>query len=90
MPLREIGRATTPDPSILAWTAQEDLPLLTHDVNTMVGFAFDRLRRGEPMPGLIVIRAELDLRAAIEALFEFLVLARPDEDLVNKVRWLPI
>jgi hypothetical protein len=35
--------------------------LLTHDVQTMTRFAFERVDRGDPMPGVIEVRA----RAAI-------------------------
>src|SRR5436190_24343346 len=45
----------TPDPDILEWAAQNDRIVLTHDRNTMVGFARDRVAAGLPMPGLIVV-----------------------------------
>src|SRR4051812_45903224 len=45
----------TPDSDILEWAAQNDRIALTHDRNTMVGFARDRVAGGLPMPGLIVV-----------------------------------
>jgi hypothetical protein len=45
----------TPDPDILEWAARNDRIVLTHDRNTMVGFARDRIAAGLPLPGLIVV-----------------------------------
>jgi hypothetical protein len=36
----------TPDPDVLEWAAREGRILLTHDVNTMLGHAWDRVRLG--------------------------------------------
>lgn len=44
------------DPDLLAWLAQEDRILLTHDVQTMPGFVYDRVREGLPVPGVVVVR----------------------------------
>jgi hypothetical protein len=44
----------TPDPEVLVWAAAENRILITNDRNTMVGFAYQRVATGEPMPGLIV------------------------------------
>jgi predicted nuclease of predicted toxin-antitoxin system len=54
--VQDIGLAqNTPDPDILAWAAANDRIVLTHDQNTMAGFAFDRVAAGEPMPGVFVV-----------------------------------
>lgn len=45
----------TSDPDILEWAAGNDRIVLTHDRNTMVGYARDRIAAGLPMPGLIVV-----------------------------------
>ena len=46
------------DPTVLEWAAKENRILLTRDVNTLIGFAYDRLRAGLPMPGVIEIRQQ--------------------------------
>jgi predicted nuclease of predicted toxin-antitoxin system len=53
--LRDAGLATAPDPVVLEWAAREGLALLTHDRATLVGFAYDRVVRGEPMSGVIAV-----------------------------------
>ena len=39
------------DPVVLAWAADEGRVVLTQDVATMAGFAYERVVAGEPMPG---------------------------------------
>jgi predicted nuclease of predicted toxin-antitoxin system len=57
-----------PDPQVLEWAAQEGRVLLTQDVETMVGFANERLSGGLPMPGVIVVRESLPVGQAVEDL----------------------
>ena len=49
-----VGLAHTPDPIILAWAASHGRILITGDLNTMVGFARDRVIAAQPMPGVLV------------------------------------
>lgn len=39
------------DPDVLAWAANEGRILLTHDVQTLVNDAYNRVKVGLPMPG---------------------------------------
>src|SRR5438309_5602008 len=43
------------DPLLLAWAAENQRILVTHDVNTIPKHAYERVRAGQPMPGVIVI-----------------------------------
>src|SRR5207237_4246863 len=56
----------TPDPEVLAWAAAEDRILITNDRNTMVGFAYQRVAAGEPVPGLIATTNDQSIGAAID------------------------
>src|SRR5437763_16800544 len=53
--VQDVGLMHTPDPDILAWAAAQDRIVLTHDCNTMTGFASARVSAGQPMPGLFVV-----------------------------------
>jgi predicted nuclease of predicted toxin-antitoxin system len=53
--VQDIGLAQTPDPVILTWAAREQRVLLTHDRDTVPGFAYDRVRTGEPMAGIFLV-----------------------------------
>src|SRR5437016_5864668 len=52
---QDAGLMNTPDPVILVWAAAESRIVLSHDRNTMTGFARDRIHGGQPMPGLFVV-----------------------------------
>ena len=40
--VQDVGLAGSPDPAILAWAASEGRVLLTHDRETVPGFAYDQ------------------------------------------------
>ncbi len=65
-----IGRAD--DPQVLAWAASEGRILLTHDASTLIGYAYERVRQGLPMPGVFEVRQEVPIGVVIE---EVLILA---------------
>ena len=44
------------DQVVLEWAATENFILLTHDVHTITKHAYDRIRAGLPMPGVIEVR----------------------------------
>jgi hypothetical protein len=66
--VQDIGLAQTPDPAILAWAAREQRVLLTHDRETMPGFAYDRVRRGEAMVGVFLVSDHVPAGLAIDQL----------------------
>lgn len=51
--IREVGLRQAHDRDVLQWAADQRRVLVTHDVNTMVGFAYERVARSLPMPGVI-------------------------------------
>lgn len=67
------------DPDLLAWAAGERRVLLTHDVRTIPGFAYERVRAGLYFPGVIVVAANTSLGDALEDLLVALLAIRDDE-----------
>lgn len=59
--VQDVGLLGADDPRILAWAAENNRILLTHDRATIPAFAYVRVRAGEPMPGVFVV----DDRAAV-------------------------
>src|SRR5438105_495615 len=53
---RDVGLAATDDRDLLEWGAGEGRVVLTHDVNTMSAYAFERLRAGRPLAGVVLVR----------------------------------
>ena len=78
-----------PDPQVLEWAAQEKRVVLTHDIETMIGFARARLEKGQAMSGLIMVRDTVPLGQVIEDLL--LILEATDEDeWDNVIMFLPL
>ena len=78
------------DREILDWAATENRILLTHDRNTMVGFAIARVAFGDPMPGLIVTTIRQSLGSAIEEILLIAELMSEDEMRNQAVIYLPL
>lgn len=74
----------TSDPAVLAWASAENRVLITNDRNTMVGFAYQRVAAGEPMPGVIVTTNEQTVGSAIN---DILLIAEfmPEEEIRDQV-----
>jgi predicted nuclease of predicted toxin-antitoxin system len=79
-----------PDPVVLEWAAREGRILLTHDVQTMPGFAASRVKAGLPMPGVIIVAQDvLSYGKVIEEL-AIIIGAGTPEDFENLVKFVPI
>jgi thiamine pyrophosphate-dependent acetolactate synthase large subunit-like protein len=74
---------------LLAWAAENRRIIVTHDVNTMPRHAYERVRAGQPMPGVIVIPEDLAVGKAIEELAT-LIECCESEELNNQVKYIPI
>jgi hypothetical protein len=64
--VQDVGLRGQDDPVILEWAAQEGRILLTHDAATMAHFAYERVRAGKAMPGVIEVPDDLSIGDAIE------------------------
>ncbi len=77
------------DPMLLAWAADNQRIIVTHDVNTMPKYAYERVRTDQPMPGVIVIPEDLAIGVAIEELALLIECCEPEE-LNDQVEYVPI
>ena len=75
--VQDVGLTGADDPTVLAWAAAEGRVLVTHDVNTIPRYAYERLGRGERMPGEIIIAQQASIARCIE---DLLLLAECSED----------
>jgi hypothetical protein len=66
--VQDVGLEGAIDPVVLAWAAQNQRIVVTHDRATLPGFAFGRVLVGEAMPGVFVINDRLPVGRAIEEL----------------------
>ncbi len=88
--VQDIGRNNTPDPLILEWAAAQERVVITGDCNTMVGFAWDRVRAGQSMPGLLVLRENAGIGQAIEDILLVAICYKADEMKDLAVVYIPL
>jgi hypothetical protein len=62
----DVGLAGAEDPDVLAWAAQNNRIVLTHDRATMTDHAYERLTAGEAMPGLFILNDRFPVGQAIQ------------------------
>ncbi len=87
--VQDVGLFSADDPIILDWAAQQGRILLTHDVATVTHYAYERVRKGQSMPGVFEVGRKVSVGVAIE---EILLLAELslDEEWEGQVRYLPL
>jgi hypothetical protein len=64
--VQDVGLEGASDPVVLAWAAQNQRVVVTHDRATLPAFAFERVVAGELMPGVFIINDRLPVGRAIE------------------------
>ncbi len=84
-----IGLSGAKDPDLLEWAAQEGRILLTHDVDTMTGYAYERVREGKPMPGVIEVRRSLSTGNIVDHLL-VVIGASFEGELEGQVTYVPL
>ena len=70
--VQDAGLREADDPTVLEWASSEGRVLLTHDANTLTAFAYERIARGLPMPGVFEVSLKVPISVAID---EILLLA---------------
>ena len=64
--VQDVGLKGAEDPVILEWAAYEERVVLTHDAATMAHFAYERVREGKLMPGVIEVADDLPIGKVIK------------------------
>jgi len=77
------------DPELLEWAATENRIVATHDVGTLLKFAYERIVGGQPMPGVIAAPQNLPIGQAIDDLTTAIECSEAS-DLENSVLHLPL
>jgi predicted nuclease of predicted toxin-antitoxin system len=65
---QDVGLKEVEDLEVLAWAADNDRIVVTHDRATMPDFAYQRIVAGLAMPGVFVLNDRLPIREAIDEL----------------------
>ncbi len=87
--VQETELQSSGDSALLVWAAEHQRIIVTHDVNTLPTYAYERIRMGEPVAGVIIVPEQLAIGIAIE---ELAVLIECSElaELVDQVKYVPI
>lgn len=87
--VQEAGLTGVDDPAVLAWAAARGRVLVTPDVNTITRFAYERVERGEPMPGVIIVPQLASIARCID---DLLLVAECGDagDCDGRVMFLPL
>ena len=86
--IQDGGLRTQHDRFILESAAEMNRVLLSHDIRTMYTYAFERLSKSLPMPGVILVDQSYPIRNAIQEIALIAHCVEPEE-LVDKVKRLP-
>jgi predicted nuclease of predicted toxin-antitoxin system len=80
---RDVSLDMAEDPELLEWAAQNKRVVLSHDVQTLEGFAYERVKKGLTMPGVV----EITLKGTYADLIEdiLIVASCDDSELENRV-----
>lgn len=86
---QDVGLSGVDDRVLLEVAARHNRVLLTHDVQTLVGFAWEAVEAGRPMAGVIVLGRKLRVSEAVE---ELLLIAECSEleEWTGVVAYLPL
>jgi hypothetical protein len=87
--VQDLGLRGATDDAVLSRAAADGRVLLTHDVSTLIARAYERVRAGMSMPGVIAVSQALPASQVIEDL-QLVAECSTAEDWVDQVRYLPL
>lgn len=87
--VQDVGLSATDDRVILDWAARENRVLLTHDAATMTRYAYERVRAGKAMPGVLEVRFHAPIGRVIEDLLLIAACSREGE-LEGQILYVPL
>jgi predicted nuclease of predicted toxin-antitoxin system len=85
----DMGLSAATDPELLAWAADNDRIIVTHDRQTMPDHVADRITSGEKVAGVVIVPQRLQIGRAIDDL-EIIVMCSSENEWENVVRHLPL
>ena len=87
--VQDVGLFSADDPTVLAWAANEDRVLLTHDVATITKYAYERVNAGSYMPGVVEVSRKVPLSTAIDEIL-YITEVCDHGELEGQIIYLPL
>lgn len=85
----QVGLSNASDPEVLAWAAEQERILVTHDRRIMPYHATSRIARAEKVAGVIVVSRQLPISQVINEL-EIIVSCSDTFEWKNVIKHLPL
>ena len=85
----QVGLSNASDPDLLAWAAEQERIVVTHDRRTMTYHAASRIARAEKIAGIIIVSRQLPLSQVINDL-EIIVSCSDMIEWENIIKHLPL
>lgn len=86
--VQDTGIAGADDPRVLEYAAKQGYIVLSHDVNTMRGYFYERIKAGLPTPGLFLVHKQTPIGDVIDAL-ELIILASDESEWLGQATYIP-
>ena len=86
---RDVGMSQRPDPEVLEYAASQGLIIVSHDVNTMPGYAVGRMNAGQLVAGLLMVQQTHPIGPIIDALV-IISSASEAEEWQGQIVFLPL
>jgi len=87
--VQDVGLSGADDPDVLDWAARERRVLLTHDANTVTAHAYQRVRAGQIMAGVIEVRSGASIGQVIEDIL-LLLQCTVEADWESQIWYVPL
>lgn len=78
-----------PDPKVLDYAFENEMVLLTHNVNTIRGLYYEKLSNGENVPAIFLIHSNKAIGDVLDSL-ELIVLTTELEDWSGQLHYIPL
>lgn len=86
---RDVGLDDATDPEILEWAANAKRVVITHDRNTMIAFAIERIDARQPLAGLVVVSKTAPTATLVEDII-LLAECSDEEHLLDAIIYVPL
>ena len=87
--VQDVGLRGAADAQILAWAAQANRILLTHDVSTITRLAMERVQAGQPMPGVVEVSRSVSIGNVLDDI-QLLAETSLDGEWNGQILYLPL
>jgi hypothetical protein len=87
--VQDVGLSGADDTRVLDWATADARVVLTHDVSTLICLAYERMKQGHSVPGVIAVPQSIAVGVAVADL-ALIVECTSVEDWQNQVGYLPL